>query len=561
MENLAFRSLIRIYGLRPKILSLGNVQINLAFRSLIRIFAAMKQIVTFLIITFSHFLIPTSSAQMPWQTESPKRELRAVWVTTLSNLDWPSTKATSPAGMERQKQELRLLLDQLKAANINTVLLQTRVRGSVIYPSKLEPWDQCLTGTYDKSPGYDPLQFAIEETHRRGMELHAWVVTIPAFKVEVAKRMGKKALLSTHPELLKKHEGQYYLDPGLPGTADYLSTVLADFIEKYDIDGIHFDYIRYPENAGAFPDAATYKKYGKGKPKAQWRRDNITAIVRRLYTEVKAKKPWVVMSSSPVGKYRDTKRYSSRGWNCFDAVHQDAQGWLREGIQDALFPMMYFTGDHFYPFVLDWKEGSHGRYVAPGLGIYFLHPQQKNWDLSVISREFCFVREMGLGGQAMFRSKFLTDNTKGLYDYLQDHFYTHPALPPRYTWTDSIAPRVPDGFSYTPLDNQLIKLTWKSADQEEEARRGGLRYNVYASVAAPVDITRSENLVASLLPKAEFEVNRLTLLLYRLHLAVTAIDRSGNESEAAQLDINLGAGTRPQPKRIPLNARGKEVKP
>lgn len=500
-------------------------------------------------------------AQRPWMAEMPKRELRAVWVTTLSGLDWPHTKATSADGIERQKQELRQLLDQLQACHINTVLLQTRIRGSVIYPSAIEPWDQCLTGTYDKSPGYDPLQFAIEETHKRGMELHAWVVTIPAFKVEAARRMGKRSLLSTHPELLKKHNDQYYLDPGLPGTADYLSAILNDFIEKYDIDGIHFDYIRYPENASSFPNGTTYKRYGKGTPKAQWRRDNITRIVRRLYQEVKSRKPWVVMSSSPVGKYRDTRRYTSHGWNCYDAVCQDAQGWLREGIQDALFPMMYFTGDHFYPFAQDWQEGAYGRHVAPGLAIYMLHPQEKNWPLSVITRELCFIREMGLGGQAMFRSKFLTDNTKGIYDYLKDNFYPYPALPPRYPWNDDTPPHQPLNVTCELQDNRMLKLTWKSPDLKEESARGGLRYNIYASATQPVDVTQAENLVACLLQKPEYTVNRLTLLLYGLHLAVTAVDRSGNESEPAQLDMNMADAPKPPLQRIPLTARGTKVRP
>ena len=141
----------------------------------------MKRLTTLIYILY--VCVSALQAQLPWQAETPKHELRAVWVTTLSGLDWPRTKATSKTSIEKQKQELCLLLGQLQACHINTVLLQTRIRGSVIYPSSMEPWDQCFTGTYDKSPGYDPLQFAIEETHRRGMELHAWVVTIPAFKV------------------------------------------------------------------------------------------------------------------------------------------------------------------------------------------------------------------------------------------------------------------------------------------------------------------------------------------------------------------------------------------
>ena len=482
----------------------------------------------------------TAYAQPLWDTMAtpPKREMRAVWLTTLSGLDWPRTKATSAGAIERQKQELCQILDQLKAANINTVLLQTRIRGTLIYPSDIEPWDVCLTGQYDVSPGYDPVAFAIEETHRRGMELHAWMVTIPAFKVEAAKKLGKKGLLTTHPKLLRKHNGQYYLDPGLPGTADYLSSIITHFIGKYDVDGIHFDYIRYPENAASFPDGETYKKYGQGKPKAQWRRDNITAIVRRLYHEVKQRKPWVKMSSSPVGKYRDTRRYSARGWNAFDAVHQDAQGWLREGIQDILFPMMYFTGDHFYPFAVDWQEGSYGRYVAPGLGIYMLHPQEKNWSLDVITRELYYLRQNSLSGQAYFRSKFLTDNTKGIYDYLQKVFYPYPALPPRYTWLDSIAPTKPSHFTSTIIDNQTCELRWQPST--DQGKNGGVRYNIYASHQYPVDISRAENLVATLLTEPHFTYNRLMTYLYGLNLAVTAIDRCGNESEAEQLGIPEG---------------------
>lgn len=512
----------------------------------------MKQRLAGFLVLFVSCL--TLCAQLPWETEYPKREIRAVWLTTLSGLDWPRTKATDKASVERQKAELCEILDKLKAANINTVLLQTRIRGSVIYPSSIEPWDICLTGAYDRSPGYDPVAFAIEETHRRGMELHAWMVTIPAFKQEVAKRMGKKSLLSTHPELLKRHEGQYYLDPGLPGTANYLSAVLKEFVARYDIDGIHFDYIRYPEQANAFPDAQTYKKFGQGKPKAEWRRNNITAIVRRLYREVKQQKPWVVMSSSPVGKFNDTRRYSSRGWNAYTAVYQDAQGWLREGIQDALFPMMYFTGDHFYPFAADWQEGCHGRHVAPGLGIYFLHPDEKDWELSVITREFHYLRQQGLAGQAMFRSRFLTDNTKGLYDYLQKHFYAHPALPPRYSWLDSVPPARPEGFQLTEAENGMTLLTWQENDDKKE--RGGVRYNVYASASYPVAPT-AENLVATLLPRPEYAFSRLALLLGGIRLAVTAIDRFGNESEAVQPDIDHP--NRKTPVRIPLTPLGTKI--
>ena len=536
-------------------------------------------------------------AQPLWtESDPPKHEMRAVWLTTLNGLDWPRTKATSEFGRLKQQSELCAILDQLKAVGINTVLLQTRVRGSVIYPSAIEPWDVALTGQYGGDPGYDPLAFAIAETHRRGMELHAWVVTIPCFKVAVAKQMGKRSVLKTHPELCRRHTDMYYLDPGHPGTAAYLKDICHEIVSRYDVDGIHFDYIRYPEQAASFNDAATFRRFGRGKNKAVWRRDNITAIVRQIHDDVKAIKPWVRVSSSPVGKYADLSRYSSRGWNARDAVSQDAEGWLREGIHDILFPMMYFDGNHFYPFAADWQEQSADRLVVPGLGIYFLHPAEKDWPLTTVQRQLNYIRTLGLGGQCYFRSDFLTADTKGLYTYLRSTFYAFPALPPACTWIDNEPPAAPVHPTVTPINDRTEELSWQPAEAAEaedaedaEGIKGSesfeapkstkahdgsalsesvgakrfsrfapssatgnyLRYNVYASRTWPVDITRAEHLVATLLPEPCFRYDRINAL--NLYFAVTAIDRAGNESPALQ----LSASPQVQPAgRLKVDANG-----
>lgn len=470
------------------------------------------------------------------QTAFPKREVRAVWLTTLSGLDWPRVKATTESGRQQQQQELCDLLDRLKAAHINTVLLQTRIRGTVIYPSKIETWDNCLTGISGQAPGYDPLQFAIEECHKRGMELHAWLVTIPCFKVAAARGAGNRSVLRTHPTLCKRHNDSWYLDPGMPGTADYLAALCKEVATNYDVDGIHFDYIRYPENATSFPDQATYRKYGRGTDKGSWRRDNITRCVRRMYETIKQVKPWIKVSSSPIGKFADLKRYSSRGWNAYNAVYQDAQSWLREGIHDMLFPMMYFQGDHFYPFAADWQEGSTGRPVVPGLGIYFLSPAEKNWGLDVIERELNVVRSFGMAGQAYFRSQFLTADTKGLYTYLVQQYYPYPALTPACTWLDSIAPPKPDGLACQPEDGPMDVLSWQPST--DNVCGNDVRYNLYASQEHPVDISRPENLIAVNLTEPRYSVNRMYCLRNGLHFAVTATDRFGNESEPAFWDTD-----------------------
>lgn len=466
---------------------------------------------------------------------SPKAETRAVWLTTYNSLDWPKNKATSSNGRIEQQKEFCEILDRLKAININTILLQTRVRGTTIYPSAIETWDGSLTGTIGQNPGYDPLEFAINECHKRGMELHAWVVTVPCFKISVAKRMGKKSVLRKHPNICIKHNDSWYLDPGHPQTATYLASICKEITQNYDIDGIHLDYIRYPENAKRFRDNASYQKYGKRQKKDVWRRNNITHCVRTIYNTVKAIKPWVKISSSPVGKHEDLTHYSSYNWNAYSAVYQDAQGWLREGIHDMLFPMMYFQGNHFYPFAIDWKENESDGYVAPGLGVYFLSPKEKDWSLETIGRELQFIRSIGLGGQAFFRYQFINDNHKGIYDYLKDVFYPYPALPLPCNRIDSIPPNAPQKLRIQQTGNET-RLCWEPSS--DNVKEGGVKYNVYASTTVPTNIDLAQNLVAINLDSCHFTINGLHCYAHGLNFAVTTIDRSGNESAPAQISTS-----------------------
>lgn len=369
----------------------------------------------------------------------PKYEVRAVWLTTIGGIDWPHSYASSNYSIERQKDELRTILDRLQRANINTVLLQTRIRATTIYPSEYEPWDGCLSGKPGKSPGYDALKFAIDECHRRGMELHAWVVAIPVGKWNAT---GCARLRKRHPGLVKEIGAEGYMDPEKPQTAEYLADLCAEITGNYDVDGIHLDYIRYHET---WPMKVS-RRQGRA---------NITNIVRAISHRVKSIKPWVKMSCSPIGKYKDLSRFSSYGWNAYERVCQDAQAWLRDGLMDALFPMMYFRGNQFYPFALDWSEQSYGRIVAPGLGIYFMSPGEKDWPLSDITREMLTLRHYGMG-HAYFRSKFFTDNVKGIYDFAKETFNRHPALIPPMTWESTTIPTTPSA-----LNRKNTLETWR----------------------------------------------------------------------------------------------------
>lgn len=471
-------------------------------------------------------------------TSQPKYEIRATWLTTLGGMDWPRSKAGTVSGIRRQQKELCSILDRLKAARFNTVLLQTRLRGDLIYPSSIETFAESLTGYTGRNPGYDPLAFAIEECHKRGMELHAWIVTIPAGNTRQVKLLGRNSVVQKNRKICKLYKGNWYLDPGHPETEEYLSRIVKEITSRYDVDGIHFDYIRYPEQSGHFPDKDTWRKYGKGKELQQWRRDNITAIVRRLYTDIKAIKPWVKVSSSPVGKYRDTNRYPSHGWNAYHTVYQDAQKWLKEGIHDALFPMMYFQGNNFYPFALDWKENKGNRWIVPGLGIYFLSPREQDWPLDEIIRQVHFTRQIQLNGQAYFRNRFLLDNTKGILNELTEDFYTAPALVPPMTWADSIPPSTPAQSFLQPVQGDKVRMSWQISTDNSGYP---VVYHLYGADSYPVDTKNPRNLLETYLTSTEYEYIPGTPWQRKRYFAVTAADRFGNESEP--LELNAPAGT------------------
>lgn len=448
---------------------------------------------------------------------NPKYEVRAVWLTTIGGIDWPHSYAQSERSAEKQKEELRCILDRLQKANINTVLLQTRIRATTIYPSQYEPWDGCLSGFPGKSPGYDALQFAIDECHKRGMEVHAWVVTIPVGKWN---SYGCRQLRKRFPRLIKRIDQDGYMDPEAPQTGSYLADMCREIVQRYDVDGIHLDYIRYPETW----------KFRIGKDQA---RGNITRIVEKIHQAVKKEKPWVKMSCSPIGKFDDLSRYWSHGWNAYTKVAQDAQAWLKDGLMDELFPMMYFKGDQFFPFAIDWKEHSYGKIIVPGLGIYFLDPKEGKWNISDITSELYHLRNIG-EGHAFFRNKFLLDNHQGVYDFVTAHFNRYPALVPPMTWESNKRPQ--QLVTLCIEENEgTTTLRWDNSLQYEDGtaiKTPSIYNNVYASKEYPVDVHDARNLILTRTTRRQLTTRTGNTPTY---YAVTTTDGFGNESRAKQL--------------------------
>lgn len=428
-------------------------------------------------------------------SESPGTEIRAVWLTTIYGLDWPKRPAKTEQGYKDQQKELCMLLDSLHEANFNMIFLQVRLRGDVIYRSAIEPASRVFSGQYGKLPGYDPLTFAIEECHKRGMECHAWFVTFPVGSAKSVKEQGRQSVVRRRPELCRLHNGEWYLDPGLPGTRAYLRTLVSELVANYDIDGIHFDYIRYPEQAARFPDKAVHRKYGKNKSLAEWRRENISLFVTEAYDDVKKLKPWVQVSSSPLGKYNRIPQRPNAGWTAYESVYQDVKRWLQEGKQDMIVPMMYYLYNDFFPFVDNWVENSNGRLIVPGLGAYRMENNEGDWDLNQITDQMDYCRSFGSNGASFFRGDNVVNNRKGFFSELKNNYYKYPAKLPPLSWLNNDQPASPDQVKVERIGNEL-KLSWKKQDENTELDKTNF-YTIYFSQSDSLDLSLPKSVLAT----------------------------------------------------------------
>lgn len=452
-----------------------------------------------------------------FSSEPPATEVRAVWLTTNYGLDWPRNRTSR----ELQQKELITILDSLKRFNFNTVLFQVRGRGDVLYRSSIEPMSSMVVGGGNAPSAFDPLAFAIEECHKRGLECHAWIVTYPLGSDRQVKSLGKASVTKKHPSLVRKFNGEWYLDPGNPQTDDYLLSIVKEIVTGYNVDGIHFDYIRYPDNKGRFPDDTMYRLYGKGKSRADWRRDNITRFVTKAYDWIKQEKPWVQVSSAPLGRYRAIGS-NGHGWTAMETVYQDAGRWMQAGKHDALYPMMYYKDHLFYPFVDDWMVNGNQRIVVPGLGAYQM--EELGWSRQDILNQVDYTRHNKVHGQSYFRTGNLLANTKGILSSIET-YYRYPAKLPPMTWLSDTIPAPPVDLRAERREDGLFELSWNHAGEQHR-----VTYNIYRTRSDDFNVNRAENLLAVGVkePYLQLEVEDDDQAFYYF---VTVSDSFHNESE------------------------------
>ena len=457
-----------------------------------------------------------------------KPEMRAVWLTTIYALDWPKTRGASPAVFRKQKEEFLQILTELKNANFNTIFLQVRMRGDLLYPSAIEPQSSVLTGSSSIVPSYDPLAFAIEECHKRGIALHAWIVTFPLGSRSHVASLGKKGVATKHPEWTINHQGEYYLNPGLPEVRQSLCHLVEDLVSRYDVDGVHFDYIRYPEKAGSFKDNQTYKRYAlPGQTKAEWREKNINKLLQDISKAVVSIRPYTLISTAPIGRYREIPGRRYTGWTAKESVHQDPQTWFREGSVDFVVPMMYYRDELFDPYLRDWKEQMKGGTVIPGLGAYRTQDNSQ-WSPSVIEQQMQLAQREGLNGICFYRQENISHKKKELYDLIY-HRFDFPVRPLPFNQRMLSIPSIPFFQSCEIIGDELI-LRWEPSDKKGNNYTYNLFFNLYDKKGHPSD----DYLLAPSIYANEY---RLPLHIFpkhgKVHFRVEAMNRVNQVGRAS----------------------------
>jgi uncharacterized lipoprotein YddW (UPF0748 family) len=377
---------------------------------------------------------------------TPKRQVRAEWIASVTNIDWPSRTGLSAA---EQQAELVRWLDEAVARRLNTVILQVRPTADAFWPSPWEPWSQWLTGTQGQDPGYDPLGFAVAEAHRRNLELHAWFNPYRVAMNADPSRLRPDHPARVHPDWVVPYGGKLYYNPGIPEVRRFTEDAILDAVRRYDVDAVHFDdyFYPYPVAGQQFDDETTYQRYGAADfpVKADWRRDNVNRLISELAARIAEVKPWVKFGVSPFAVWRNQATDpagsdTTAGVQTYDDLGADTRKWVREGWLDYLVPQAYWTigfAPADYAKVMSWWAG-----VVDGTGVQ-LYAGQANYKVGVstqspewmdpaeLSRHLTFNRSLPqVGGDVYFSAKDVRANRLSHMDVVVAEHYTRAALVP-----------------------------------------------------------------------------------------------------------------------------------
>lgn len=439
-----------------------------------------------------------------WAQEAQKREMRTVWIATVSNIDWPQTRGTGTATINKQKKQLTDLLDGFVKANMNSVCLQVRPMADALYKSSYEPWSSYLTGTRGQDPGWDPLAFAVEECHKRGLEINAWVNPY-----RFSNSSGNDCTTAIDQNLknsgiLMQVGNRIVFNPALKASRDHLLKVCKEMIQNYDIDGIIFDDYFYPgggtpEDSSA-PDYQLYTQSNSGMSIGDWRRANVNQMVKDMWDMVQATKPYVKFSIGPAGVAGQRSTSATKhgvvpvdeycrasDWQ-YTTIYSDPLAWLEEGTIDYISPQLYWKTNHttnpFGPLTNWWSYiAEHfGRHHYASHNIYFMEKTNTKADWDEILQQIRYSRQynrQNAPGVNFYSAKYIDGPTcKGLADYLSQTLFTHKALEPAMPWHSKTNYDAPANLAYSGGT-----LSWTGVNKKL------VRYSVYA---VPLNVTLDE---------------------------------------------------------------------
>jgi len=494
----------------------------------------LNRIIHFLIFFALNYSLPTSI-----QATNLKYEFRGTWIATVKNIDWPS-KPGLP--VENQKSEIKSLFISLHNSGINAVFFHVRTECDAFYPSDIEPWSFWLTGEQAKPPQpfYDPLKYAIKLARERGMEFHAW---FNPFRVKADTKgynPDSSYISYQKPEWIIQSGKYKFLNPGIREAREYVKNVVLDVLQRYDVDGIHFDDYFYPYSGLTDEDIEVFKIYNRKFENIEdWRRDNVNVFVRDIYESIKKIKPYVKFGISPFGIWKDGVPEGITGLSAFHKIYCDAVYWLNEKIVDYLVPQVYWRieGPQDYISLSNWwSEQSNNRNIYIGHALYKMDRKEDVWNLKNITDQVHFNQSNSdLKGSVFFRAKDIQKNLKGIADSLQYKYYNTPTIIPPMTWIDSIAPLLfPFNLKALPSANGSF-LIWENpffAIPENE-----IKYNAVYRFKndSGVEILNGKNILDILPSSQSFFVDTTGNPGTEYTYTVTAMDRLYNESEISNV--------------------------
>jgi uncharacterized lipoprotein YddW (UPF0748 family) len=458
----------------------------------------------------------------------PAREFRGVWIATVANIDWPSKPGLSVA---EQKAELIALLDRAVQLKLNAIIFQVRPSSDAVYASAIEPWSEYLTGTMGRAPQplYDPLAFAIEEAHRRGLELHAWFNPFRALHPQTKSLVASSHISRTHPEFVRRYGPQFWLDPGEPSVRAYVLRVVMDVVQRYDVDGVQFDDFFYPDlekdatgRELEFPDSTTWRKFGLTSGyvnRDEWRRANVNQFIQSVYQSIKALKPWVKFGVSPKGIWRPMNPPQIRGLDAYAKLYSDSRLWLVNGWLDYFAPQLYWPiepQEQSFPVLLKWwaEQNVRGRHLWPGIATF----RSEGWKPDEIPLQIRIARKQsGVTGCIFYSMNSLIKNA-ALAEVLRRDINLQSALVPASPWLDFPPPVKP---KLIVVENNRSSLSVRWEPNGTPAWLWILQYRtneVWATEILPANQTTRT-----------FENSRPELV------AISAVDRTGNLSSPAAI--------------------------